>query len=369
MDLMALSKLTEDLEIHLLGAMDAKELALTKHRLAERKVQGEEVEFEERNLDLRTSPQNAYGKEGTVLVLGLPLQNPVQGLAAAPLHGTVSTFATGEDYHMKFKRNLDVFLNRLSECGIDGTVQVDTGPLLERAFAVEAGAGFQGKNSTLIREDLGSLFFLGLVLLSENLNLQMEAVGNGCGECGICQKACPTQALERPYQMQINRCLSYWSQAKGHIPFWVRERWGNLIYGCDRCQQVCPYNRGFWHEAKESLETQVDLIEVAMMSKREFQARFAPTAAGWRGRNILRRNALLALARPECKAVFEKIKPLLEDPSPVVRAYAGWTLLRMDIDKGFECLTSALEAEKDRFVREEWTLVLNWKSSGKMTDF
>lgn len=369
MDLKGLEKLTEDLEIECLGAMSARDLVLVKHRLAERKAQGEEVEFEEHNLDLRVSPKMAYGVDGTLLVMGLPLAKPVHEKPKEPLLGTLSTFAVGEDYHGIFKRNLDIFLERLSDEGIAARAQVDTGPLLERAFAVEAGAGFQGKNSTMIRKDWGSLFFLGLVMLDKELDLQMERVPDGCKDCTICQKACPTQALDRPYSMQVNRCLSFWTQAKGHIPFWVRERWGRIIYGCDRCQQVCPYNHGHWRETAEPAKTQVDLVEVATMSKRLFQERFYPTAAGWRGRNILRRNALLALARPECKEAFDQIASLMADPSPVVRAYAGWTLVRMNVEEGRKLVTAAIGEEKDDFVREEWTLVLNWKSSGKMTDF
>ncbi len=369
MDLKGLAKLTEDLEIEILGGMHARDLDLVKGRLAERKAQGEEVEFEEHNLDLRVSPKAAYGTEGTLLVMGLPLAEPTREKPKEPLLGTLSTFAVGEDYHGIFKRNLDIFLKRLSDAGIAARAQVDTGPLLERAFAVAAGAGFQGKNSTMIFKDWGSLFFLGLVMLDRELEVESEQVADGCKDCTICQKACPTQALDRAYSMQVNRCLSYWTQAKGHIPFWVRECWGSLIYGCDRCQQVCPYNRGHWRETEEPAKTQVDLVEVAFMSKKDFQGQFAPTAAGWRGRNILRRNALLALARPECIEAFDQIAPLMADPSPVVRAYAGWTLVRMDGEEGCKLVTAAIGEEKDDFVREEWTLVLNWKSSGKMTDF
>lgn len=369
MDLKALNKLTEDLEIRILGAMDACDLDHVKLRLAERQSHMEEVEFEEHNLDLRVSPNAAYEATGTLLVVGLPVSSPSRKKAQDPLVGTVSTFAVGQDYHVIFKRNLDVFVKRLQDQGLAAKMQVDTGPLLERAFAVEAGAGFQGKNSTMIRDDWGSLFFLGVVMLDHDLGLHTNRVADGCTDCEICQKACPTQALEDSYRMKVKRCLSYWTQAKGHIPFWIRERWGSLIYGCDRCQQVCPYNRDQWNVSDQSAKTHVDLLEIANMNKKDFQKRFASTAAGWRGRNILRRNALLALARPACKEAYNQVQVLMADPSPVVRAYAAWTLIRMDGLRGFDRINKAIEDEKDAFVRDQWTLVLNWKSSEKMTDF
>lgn len=363
--------LTEGLAFTIIGMMQAEDLMEIREILQARKAAGEEVEFEESDLDLRISPDKAYGKAGTILVVGLPLGSPARVRNQDPMRSYVSMFALGEDYHATFKRELDVFLARLATRGIEATAQVDTGPLLERAFARLAGAGFQGKNTTIIHPKWGSLFFLGLVILEEVSETEWELVEDGCGDCEICRKACPTQALERPYRMQVNRCLSYWTQAKGHVPFDIRERWGNLIYGCDQCQRVCPYNRDRFEKEKRleaNSSSELLLIEIAEMSKKEFSNWFAHTAAGWRGRNVLRRNALLALARPVCREAFERVILLLNDPSPMVRATAGWTLVRMDDCQGRDLVGEALEQEKDQFVREEWTLVLNWKSSEKMTE-
>lgn len=370
MDWIKLTNMTENLSLAILGAMPARTLDETERVLAARKKAGEEIEFEESNLTRRVDPQKTYGSVGTILVVGLPMPKQSQKEVEDPMRGSLSVFAVGEDYHLVMQREIMVLMERLEEIGLRGTVQVDTGPLLERAFARCAGVGFQGKNTTIIHPTWGSFFFLGLILLEKKLDIEGRPVIDGCGSCTRCQQACPLGALDRPYTMDMKRCLSYWTQAKVSVPFWIRERWGNRIYGCDSCQMACPWNQDQITEETGSLweAAHPDLLTVLAMNKEGFRKQFLHTAAGWRGRNILRRNALLALARPECESGFDHVSPYLQDPSAMVRSTTAWTLLRMDGPRGRALILKRMEEEKEATVRQEWTAVLAWESSKIMTD-
>jgi epoxyqueuosine reductase len=364
------SEITEGLSIEIIGTMPARALEETRKFLSARKKAGEEIEFEETDLNRRVDPRESYGSVGTMLIVGLPIPKQTLKKAEDPMRGSLSVFAVGEDYHLVMQREMKTLMERIEGMGLRGSVQVDTGPLLERAFARAAGAGFQGKNTTIIHPNWGSFFFLGLILLEKEVDLEGTLVEDGCGSCTRCQHACPLGALEDPYRMDMKRCLSYWTQAKTSVPFWIRERWGNRIYGCDSCQIVCPWNQEQFTDEKTSLweAAHPELLAVLAMNKRVFREQFLQTAAGWRGRNVLRRNALLALARPACSSGLDQVIPYLQDPSAMIRSTAAWTLIRMDETKGRDLILARMEEEKETSVREEWTAVLAWESSENMTD-
>ncbi|BES65755.1 tRNA epoxyqueuosine(34) reductase QueG [Gottschalkiaceae bacterium SANA] len=364
------SEITKGLSIEIIGAMPARALDQTREFLIGRKKAGQEIEFEETDVNRRVDPGESYGSVATMLIVGLPIPKQTWKKAEDPMRGSLSVFAVGEDYHLLMQRQIKILMERLEETGLQGSVQVDTGPLLERAFAREAGGGFQGKNTTIIHPNWGSFFFLGLILLDKDVGLEGTLVEDGCGSCMRCQQVCPVSALDESYRMDIRRCLSYWTQAKASVPFWIRERWGNRIYGCDSCQIVCPWNQDQITAERTSLweAAHPDLLAVLAMNKTKFREQFLQTAAGWRGRNVLRRNALLALARPVCSSGFDQVSPYLQDPSAMIRSTAAWTLIRMDEAKGRDLILKRMEEEKETSVREEWTAVLAWKSSVNMTD-
>ena len=364
------SEITKDLSIEIIGAMPARALDQTREFLIARKQAGEEIEFEEMDVDRRVDPQEIDGSVATLLIVGLPMPKQTRKKTEDPMRGSLALLEQFSDHHVEMQREIETVMERLEGRGLRASVQVDTGPLLERAFARAAGAGFQGKNTTIIHPNWGSFFFLGLILLEKEVVLEGTLVEDGCGSCTRCQYACPLGALENPYRMDMKRCLSYWTQAKTSVPFWIRERWGNRIYGCDSCQIVCPWNQEQFIEEKTLLweETHPELLAVLAMNKRAFREQFLHTSAGWRGRNVLRRNALLALARPVCRSGYDQVVPYLQDPSAMIRSTAAWTLIRMDEVKGRALILKRLEEEKETSVRQEWTAVLAWKSPGKMTD-
>ncbi len=165
--------------------------------------------------------------------------------AEDPNRGRISRYAWGDDYHLVLKEKLELLAGRIREEWPDaGTrIAIDTSPVLEKAFAAGAGLGWIGKHTNLIDPERGSWFFLGELFTT--LALPRDApMADHCGTCTRCIDVCPTAAIVEPYVLDARRCLSYWTiEHRGPIDAWVQERMGNWIFGCDLCQEVCPWNR------------------------------------------------------------------------------------------------------------------------------
>jgi epoxyqueuosine reductase len=156
----------------------------------------------------------------------------------------VSKYAYGKDYHLVMKRSHELvnFLKKNKE-GVGARAFVDSGSILEKVWAQKSGVGWQGKNTLLINKKGGSFFFIGIILTTLDLEPDEQETDH-CGNCTRCQQACPTQALDQPYQLNISRCISYQTiENKEPIPEDFKGKMKNRIYGCDICQDVCPFNR------------------------------------------------------------------------------------------------------------------------------
>lgn len=216
--------------------------------------------------------------------------------------GRISRYAWGMDYH-------DWMLPRLEELAVfirertGGTaryrVYTDTGPLLERAFAAQAGLGFIGKNTCLIHPRFGSWLFLGEILVDVDLPLTGPPAPPRCGTCTRCLDACPTGALVAPYVLDARRCISYLTiEYRGEIPPDLRARMGDWVYGCDICQEVCPWGRFARPTAvpefrAPSLDRARPLLaDLQVLDDAAFRARFGGTPVARIGRERLQRNAL-----------------------------------------------------------------------------
>ncbi|MEA3307875.1 MAG: tRNA epoxyqueuosine(34) reductase QueG [Elusimicrobiota bacterium] len=157
----------------------------------------------------------------------------------------ISRYALSRDYHKTIKKKLKVMLKELKALDnkIDGRVFVDTSPVFEKKLAERAGLGWQGKNSLIINSKCGSYFFIGGIALSVPLKSD-KPVSSLCADCNLCIKACPTGALSEPGILDPNKCISYWTtQNKTQVPLAIKEKLDGNIYGCDACQEVCPYNK------------------------------------------------------------------------------------------------------------------------------
>ena len=289
------------------------------------------------------------------------------GLTSDPSRGLISNYAWGLDYH-------DVMMPRLEELAafiatqagrqVVTHVYVDTGPVLERVYAAEAGLGFVGKNTCLIHPRMGSWLFLGEILCDLKLESTPGDVDVSCGTCRRCLDACPTGALVAPYVLDARRCVSYLTiELKGSIPRELRPLMGHWIYGCDACQVVCPWQRfarptgerAFWAETPDRAAP--SLLGLMEMDDETFRHRFGRTPISRIGRRRLLRNAAVVLGNWGDARAVPALGRALADPEPLVRGHAAWALGRVGGQPGRKALEAALESEDDAYVRDE----LRWQ--------
>ena len=305
-------------------------------------------------------PRSVMDSVRSILMLGLPYRT-AEPAAVLPGAGRISRYAWGADYH-------DVVRNRLGELaefhrGLTPGVRlrgvVDTAPLLEREYAQLAGLGWIGKNTLLLNRRWGSWFFLAALLTSEVLAYDAPAEYDHCGTCRACLDACPTGALLAPYQLDARRCISYLSiELRQQIPRPLRSGLGDWLFGCDACQEVCPWNRhsrelGDSAFAPQPENNPAKLGGLFSLDDAAFRQRFRTTPL-WRAkRRGLLRNAAILLGNRPFPAAFSGLLRGLVDSEPLVRAACVWALGRYGAPQSGAALRARLADESDPAVREE----------------
>jgi epoxyqueuosine reductase len=256
---------------------------------------------------------------------------------------------------------------------------VDTSPILERELASQAGLGFIGKNTNLIHPRLGSWLFLGELLCTQDLLPIREPAQHGregavaaqvavegtCGRCTRCLDTCPTGALVAPYVLDARRCISYLTiELKGPIPRHLRPLLGNHIFGCDICQEVCPWNRRFARPTGEpAFQPQADriaprLADLMALDDDDFRQRFRRSPVKRAKRRGLLRNVSVALGNWGDPSAVPALVHGLGDAEPLVRGHAAWALGRIGTAEARRALHEGLAEEGDEWVREEMALAL-----------
>lgn len=253
---------------------------------------------------------------------------------ADPQRGYISRYALGRDYHKLLRRRLAQLAEKI-EARCSGTKYrafVDSGPILEKAFARDAGLGWIGKHTNLLNRNAGSWFFLGEILTDLPLPIDKPATAH-CGTCRACIDICPTQAIVAPYELDASRCISYLTiELRESIPVEFRKALGNRIYGCDDCQLVCPWNKF----AKLSVEQdfavrhQLDapqLVELFSWTEEEFLTRTEGSAIRRIGHECWLRNIAVALGNaPTSDEIVRALKSRLGHASAMVREHVQWAL-------------------------------------------
>jgi epoxyqueuosine reductase len=281
----------------------------------------------------RADPRRVMPETRSIIVAGMSYY-PGEFPPAEGHRGRVSRYAWGADYH-------DVMLGKLHQLAewIDGQVEhrltyrayVDTGPLLERELAQRAGLGWIGKNTNLIHPRMGSYFFLGELLLDLDLEPNAPFADDRCGSCTMCLDACPTGALAGPRILDARRCISYLTiEHRGTVPEEIRPLIDDWVFGCDVCQEVCPWNRRFARPAQEPafdpVHATLDLVEMLALDEEAFRNRFRETPL-WRARRAgLLRNAAVVLGNLGDPAAIPALENALSDRESLVADHTAWAL-------------------------------------------
>jgi len=288
----------------------------------------------ERRADLRT----AFPWARSVVSVGLQYDTAGPYSTAAPAErGWIARYAWGDDYHDVMKARLEDLRARLvAELGpMESRVYVDTGPIVERAWAAAAGLGAWGKNTCLLHPDHGSWFFLGEVVT--DLEMAPDAPRpDMCGSCTACLEACPTGALVEPYVLDARRCISYLTiELKGAIPDEHRAEMGRHVFGCDICQDVCPWNRRRREEGEPAFAAREGLMApeleaLAALDEPAFRETFRRSPLKRAKRRGLLRNVAVALGNSGDPARRPVLERLASDEDPIVREHARWALRRLE---------------------------------------
>lgn len=254
--------------------------------------------FEETDLKKRIYPHMSFERAKSIVVIAESYNKSFKFKADSELRGNISISAIGEDYHLILKRKLKILADFIYELGIDFQYKifVDTGSLVDREIAKRAGIGWQGKNGSIITDEFGSWITIGYMIT--DIEFEYDSYLNSkCDSCRRCIDFCPTGAIMDKYEFNSQICISYLTQKKGDIPYELSKKMGTQLYGCDICQRICPYNKNvIVKEEIANIEiAKPKLSTVLNMSNREFKNTFGRTAAGWRGKKIIQRNALIAL--------------------------------------------------------------------------
>lgn len=341
--------------------------------LRARRAAARESPFEAHDHTRRCDPEQILPGARSVICAVMPYLQPFprpEGGGAGGPRGEISRYAWGEDYHHTLTEKLRLLAHFL-EGAVPGAVcqvMADTGPLVERAAAARSGLGWVGKNGCLITPVHGSWVFLGeivtTVALPPDQPLSEPGTFPGCGDCDLCLRTCPTEAFVAPGEIDFRRCLSYATQMKGPIPVELREAMGRRVWGCDSCQTVCPHNRPLLSAIKGEAAAAPDLVHarpplfpLARVTKGEFKRTYGSTAAAWRGRHTLRRNALVAMGNSRSPEALPMLVRALDDPRPDIRLHAAWALGRYAAspaaDRAHRALAAAAAAEEDADVLAE----------------
>jgi epoxyqueuosine reductase len=259
-------------------------------------------------------------------------------------YGRISRYAWGADYHEVIRAKLRRMGENLREKypDVNSRRAVDSAPIMERDYAVLAGLGWIGKNTLLLHQRKGSWLFLGVLLVDTELDDDEPNPTDHCGSCRRCLDACPTQAFEGPYQLDATRCISYLTiEHRSTIPESLADRMGNWVYGCDVCQEVCPWNdlQARRSRGGEPLfqprpgNDPVPLADILRLTEEEFASRFDGSSIQRADRERLVRNGIIAAVNSAATELLPLVERLAEDVSPVVAATARWALGRWRVDR------------------------------------
>ncbi len=288
-----------------------------------------EMSYLERGSEKRRDTSRPFPEAKSAIVVGLDYGGKQPS-------GPIARYARGDDYHDVMLARLDTLHQNAQEIAghaIAARAYVDTGPILERDLAQRAGLGWIGKNTNLIHPERGSFFFLGTLLTDLDLAGDAPFEADRCGTCTRCLEACPTDAFVEPRVLDARRCISYLTiEHRTSIATELRPLVGELVYGCDICQDVCPWNHRFAQEtgdaalAPRAENTDVDIRALLRLDAAGFAERFRDSPVTRAKRRGLARNAAVVLGNRRDPNDIPALATALGDAEPLVREHAAWAL-------------------------------------------
>lgn len=326
-------QLSKELGISKIGFTTADDFAYLEKSLRAGVEEGRTTGFEHKNIEERLDPKLSLASARTIISIALayPRRLPQQPQKTAYRRGKITPNSWGLDYHYILQDKLERLARGIEELTADFEYKgmVDTGALVDTAVARRAGIGFIGKNGLVISKEFGSYMFLGELIT--NLELEPDQpVDYDCGDCNRCVEACPTSCLLGDSTMDARRCLSFQTQDKGMMDLEFRKKIKTVIYGCDICQICCPYNKGIDSPPVVDIDpdlAQPELIPFLELSNGQFKEKFGLIAGSWRGKNILQRNAIIALANAHDWSAIPKLLEIIDKgQNPIHAATAIWAL-------------------------------------------
>jgi len=287
-----------------------------------------------------------WARSVMVCAINYNTAHPYSTQVADSERGWISRYAwSREDYHdavMRRLRAVESWLRNQAEgesAALQTRCYVDTGPLVERVYAKYAGVGWIGKNTCILNQKLGSWLFLGVILTSLELEPDLPAPDR-CGSCTRCIDACPTAAFIAPYQLDSNKCIAYLTiEKRGAIPEEMREGMGRQVFGCDICQDVCPWNRKAPVTNAEEFQAREGLVNPALewlaeMSAEEFREKFRGSPIRRAKRSGLRRNAAIAMGNSGNRKFIPVLGKLVTDEDAIVAESAAWAAKKLACAQG-----------------------------------
>jgi epoxyqueuosine reductase len=348
--------------------------------------------FTAERAEMSCNPHTLLPGAQSIIALALfyMTQQPVEVESDVP-RGSISRYAWGDDYHEIIKSKLQKFAAWLRSYGhdevenVETRLFVDTGRMVDRAVAQRAGLGWYGKNTTILTKGWGSWVFLAEIVTNLPLvdgvkNFYDAPLKTNCGACEICLHSCPTSALPAPYVLDNTRCISFLTiELRGSIPLELRPLMGNLIFGCDICQQVCPVNKvverrlGLRDTDVEGTATSQpqdfrsrqefrprndigstpELIPLLSLTEEQFRERFRLSPIRRTKRRGLLRNVCVALGNSGDPQAIPALIRALHDVEPLIRGHAAWALGRIGGEESKRALQMALACEEDEEALKE----------------
>lgn len=368
----AIKQLAQDIGISKIGFTTADDFDYLEKSLRASVEEGRSSGFEHKNIEERIKPRLSLSSAKTIISIAIayPHKLPVKPPKTQYKRGKITPNSWGLDYHYVLEEKLQRLAQGIEslcqDFPLEHKIMVDTGALVDTVVAQRSGIGFIGKNGLVISKEFGSYMYLGELIT--NLEIEPDSpVDYDCGDCHRCLDACPTSCLLGDGSMNAKRCLSFQTQDKGMMDLEFRKKIKTVIYGCDICQICCPYNKGIHNPLASEIDPELaepELLPFLELSNSQFKKKFGMIAGSWRGKNILQRNAIIALANGHDKSALVKLMEIIDkNNNPIHTATAIWALgeiVKKPTQELYDFILS-VHSDNDAIIKERTALLNRWQ--------